>query len=172
MKKVAERLPVGVADLLRSPGRRRTVELDAVLPDLRTSSAEVPAEEPVAVSLVLEAVSGTIVATGTAAAPWRGECGRCLRTVQGTLRARVQELFEPDPREGETYLLAGDQIDLAPMVREVVLLELPIAPLCEADCAGLCPRCGADRNEVACGCAVEDRDPRWAALDTLRLPED
>jgi uncharacterized protein len=47
------------------------------------------------------------------------------------------------------------------------VLELPMAPLCRDDCAGLCPQCGANRNEGDCGC-VAPRDPRWANLDVLR----
>ena len=47
----------------------------------------------------------------------------------------------------------------------------PSVPLCRPDCLGLCPTCGADRNEEPCTCA-EPGDPRWAALDVLRVPDD
>ncbi|MGH9281959.1 MAG: YceD family protein [Acidimicrobiales bacterium] len=49
-----------------------------------------------------------------------------------------------------------------------MLLELPLAPLCRADCAGICPMCGADRNVAPCQCASAPSDPRWAAPDALR----
>jgi uncharacterized protein len=52
-------------------------------------------------------------------------------------------------------------------VRDAIVLELPMAPLCRDDCRGLCPQCGADRNEADCGC-VAPADPRWANLDVLR----
>ena len=52
-------------------------------------------------------------------------------------------------------------------MRDAIVLELPMAPLCREDCRGLCPQCGADRNEAECGC-VAPRDPRWANLDVLR----
>jgi uncharacterized protein len=172
VKKTANRVPVSVADLVRHPGRRREVHLEEHVDDLATSIAAVPADRPVRIDLVLEGVSDTIVATGTAQATWRSECRRCLRLLEGAVAVPLREIFEPDPEEGETYLLAGDHVDLAPMVREAVLLELPLAPLCREDCAGLCPRCGADRNDVPCGCDLTVRDPRWAALDGLQLPED
>ena len=171
MTRTVDRIPVGVADLVRRPGRQRRVELDAHFDGLATSAATVPADRPVHLDLVLESVPGSIVVTGTAEAPWTGECRRCLGPVEGSATARLREIFERDPEEGETYLLAGDELDLAPMVREALVLELPLAPVCREDCAGLCPRCGADRNEVACGCDLEVRDPRWAALDELRLPD-
>ena len=70
--------------------------------------------------------------------------------------------------EEETYPLLGDQLDLQPLARDAVLLNLPQVPLCREDCAGLCPVCGADRNDEPCGCEVEAGDPRWATLDALR----
>jgi len=62
----------------------------------------------------------------------------------------------------------ADRIDLAPLAREALLLELPLAPLCQAECAGLCPTCGADLNAGPCGCAGVVADARWLALDELR----
>jgi uncharacterized metal-binding protein YceD (DUF177 family) len=70
--------------------------------------------------------------------------------------------------ETETEPIVGDQIDFTLLVREAVLLAVPDAPLCRADCPGLCPQCGADRASTTCSCVVETRDPRWAALDALR----
>jgi uncharacterized protein len=80
----------------------------------------------------------------------------------------VRELFETTPDEEDIYLLKGDQIDLEPLVRDAVLLELPQAPLCTEGCRGLCPTCGTNLNEGTCPCETEVRDPRWAALDELR----
>jgi uncharacterized protein len=74
-----------------------------------------------------------------------------------------------DTDEAETYPLAGDTLDLAPMARDAVLLELPLAPLCREDCVGLCPTCGADRNEQPCDCDQLLANPAWAALDSLRV---
>ncbi len=60
-----------------------------------------------------------------------------------------------------------DQVDLELVSREAILLDLPLAPLCREDCAGLCPTCGIDLNEGACDCAPSTADPRWSALDAL-----
>ena len=73
----------------------------------------------------------------------------------------------PAAADEEIYPIDDDVIDLAPLVRDSVVLELPGAPLCREDCAGLCPQCGANLNEGPCGC-VAPRDPRWANLDVLR----
>ena len=55
------------------------------------------------------------------------------------------------------------------MVRDALLLDLPLVPLCRSDCAGLCPTCGANHNAVACDCATDEPDPRWAALRSLEI---
>src|SRR5947209_5022501 len=168
-------LRFNVADLLYRPGARRRVQGSAPLDALRVVGSTVPAEAEVSVGALLEWVNDGILATGKATAPYEAECRRCLATVGGEVTAPFQELFEPDSREGETYPLKGDQIDLGPLAREALLLELPLAPLCREDCQGLCPTCGADRNAGPCPCPAEDLDPRWATLDVLRnytLPSD
>ena len=147
---------IPVAELLRHPGERREVAVD------------VP-ERHAHADLVLESLaSDTILATGTVGAEWTGECRRCLGEASGTLRVDVRELFERGSDEEETYPISGDQIDVEPLVRDAVLLELPLAPLCREACAGLCPDCGANRNEVDCGHQPDTSDPRWAALDQLK----
>lgn len=164
-------LVLGVADLLRSPGRRRQESLDAVLGDLRVLGSAVPDGAPVHLDLQLESLNEGLVVKGTTAAPWVGECRRCLRPVQATLSAPILEVYEASPIEGETQPLKGAEIDVEPVAREAVLLELPLAPLCREDCAGLCPQCGIDLNESACSCSADNRDPRWAGLDQLHLDD-
>jgi DUF177 domain-containing protein len=147
---------VPVADLLRHPGERREIVVD------------VP-ERQAHADLVIEAVSGdAIVATGKVTATWTGECRRCLGEASGTLAVDVRELFERGSDEEETYSIDRDQIDVEPLVRDAVLLEVPLAPLCREACKGLCPECGANRNEVDCGHEPDTRDPRWAVLDHLK----
>jgi uncharacterized protein len=161
-------LRVSVTDL-RRPGATRDVDVTAHLPDLRTEAVEVPPNEPVHVRVHLERVSDGVVVRGELDAPWRALCSRCLQPVEGTSSVHVDELFEPDPVEGETYKLDHEWLDLEPLVRDGLLLELPAAPLCRPDCRGLCPNCGTDRNTSTCDCKADEDDPRWAALRALEL---
>lgn len=165
-------LRVGVAELRRRPGTRRRVEASAVLAGLGISTAAVPPDAPVEVDVVLESISDGIVAEGTVTAPWTGECRRCLEPVQGRLEAHVREIFERAPTEGETYRLGEDEVDLEPMVRDAVLLALPLAPLCRPDCAGPAPDAFPTGPEAQEAAAARRRDERWAALDGLRFDED
>ena len=63
----------------------------------------------------------------------------------------------------------NETIDIDELVREQVLLAVPERSLCQEDCKGLCPTCGADRNLKECGCESVEADPRWAALKNLRF---
>jgi uncharacterized protein len=175
---------VHVARLRRVAGSRRHEMRRAELDPERLLSGGPPSPTGGADSAVpegaeawadvnLQSFDGGVMVTGTVGAPWHGVCRRCTAPVGGELRIAVRERFtEPgarygDPEDDESYPIVEDRLDLRPMVRDAVVLELPLAPLCRDDCRGLCPHCGADRNEEECGC-VAPRDPRWANLDVLR----
>jgi uncharacterized protein len=156
----------GVAELLRHPGTRREIEVSAPLEDLAISTAAVPAGADVGARLTLEAIrDDAITATGTVWAPWTGQCRRCLTAVSGEVTSTVQEVFEVRPVEGETYPLYGDHVDLEEMVRDAVLLALPLAPLCDEACPGPEP----DAHPIGTAAAEPVVDPRWSALGELRF---
>jgi uncharacterized protein len=160
---------IPVADLLKRHGAARVEHVSAPLPALSGRGAEVAADRAIDLDLTLERVSEGIVVRGTVQAHWQAACSRCLAPVEGDVAVHVDELFESHPLAGETYLLDHDVIDLEPLVRDALLLELPAAPLCREACAGLCPECGIDRNDASCDCGTEELDPRWAALRSLDL---
>ena len=159
---------VNIAALRLTPGTRRPVRRLGPMAGLEVTGSSVADDATVDVDVVLEGLPGAVIARGVVVAPWHGECRRCLALVDGELRCEVVELFEKDHDPEQTYPLTGDQLDLEPMARDAVLLELPQAPLCGAGCEGLCPACGAELNQGACGCEDDLGDPRWAALDALR----
>ena len=162
---------IGITTERRSPGVQRRVRVEGPLPGLGTSAAVVPDGGAVEADVVLEAMTdGRMTVTGRLTAPWTGECRRCLEAVVGDVVVDVQEVFEPDPADdAETYPLDGDTLDLEPMVRDAVLLALPLAPLCREGCTGPDP----DDHPVSVEGDEVDRgeDPRWAALKQLRFDQ-
>ncbi|MSO86487.1 MAG: DUF177 domain-containing protein [Acidimicrobiia bacterium] len=167
-------LRVGITELRRRPGTQRLVVLRTAIPGLAVTSARVPDDADLAIDLTLESVEGTaITARGTVGVPWVADCRRCLDVVSGTLVVEVREVYEAHPRDGETYPIEVDEIDLEPVVRDAVLLNLPISPLCRSDCEGPVPH---DLPVTGPGELPEDerddappKDPRWAALDDLNF---
>jgi uncharacterized protein len=167
----ARPLQVSVIEDLRRPGTRRPVQRHAVVDGLAITSAAVPEGREVDLDLVVEAIGDDLVVTGSITFPWVGECRRCLAEVTSSSSVRLREVFERRPVEGETYQLGDGVVDLEAMVRETVLLALPLAPLCADDCAGPAPErfpatVADDEPDPAA------RDPRWAALDELTFDDD
>ena len=80
----------------------------------------------------------------------------------------LSELYQQMPDDSEAYVIDNDQINLLPMVRENLLLAVPLGPLCREDCPGFCPQCGKDLSETTCSCDNSVADPRWAALESLK----
>jgi uncharacterized protein len=122
------------------------------------------------------------------------ECSRCLDPVEVVVpvsftlslipeaRAATRQGLEDDgagpeganrgsfdPTEADEEVFKGKTIDLEPLVREQIILALPMETLCQEGCQGLCPHCGKDLNEGACGCSQRTGDPRWEKLKTLKV---
>lgn len=106
-------------------------------------------------------------------------CVRCLKPVlrQGPISVELRYV-SPDAFESEeeseiegddlnTDILVSDQIDMAEVIREQILLDMPTRVLCREDCRGLCDKCGSDLNLIDCKCSDDDVDPRWAALKNI-----
>jgi uncharacterized protein len=170
-KTVAPSLVVHVRELLKHPGAHRHVVLRGVLPGVTSPVARVPADVPVLVEAEVESVVGGLLVSGEVSATATVSCVRCLAERQQEVRVEVQELFALDPRgaEEEGYaILPDDRLPLDTMVRDALVLDFPFSPLCRPDCAGLCPVCGANRNEVDCGHDAGVVDERWGALAGLR----
>ena len=108
-------------------------------------------------------------------------CQRCLEPVVETVAQPLQLLLLPgkqtpaDPEHmlaeeelGVVEVPEDDEVDLRPLLIEQIQLNVPMKPLCRADCAGLCPTCGANHNAGPCDCATSEVDPRWKALEAFK----
>ena len=170
-KTAAPSLVVHVRELLKHPGAHRYVVLRGMLPGVTGPVARVPADVPVLVEAEVESVVEGLLVRGDVSTTATMSCVRCLTERQQEVRVEVQELFALDSREAEEEgyaVLPDDRLPLDTMVRDALLLAFPFAPLCRPDCAGLCPVCGANRNEVDCGHDAGVVDERWDALAGLR----
>lgn len=174
--------PEGVIDLRRldlAPGAGARVDVPVRLPEMTLGGqayAPVPGEVEARVDV---GSSGSGVGLRLRfATSLHGPCQRCLaessvdiavdaREFQASGRADADE---PDDDLDCEYLSGPMrmELDVSAWARDAMAEALPMSVLCREECAGLCPRCGADLNEGPCDCTDDEMDPRWAALEELR----
>jgi len=107
-------------------------------------------------------------------------CARCLEPIVQDVNREFDLLYRPQgadagrdemsvtDAEAEIGYYQGEGVALDDVVREQVLLAVPVKVICRDDCKGLCPHCGKNLNQEQCSCAVEHEEPRWAALKEIR----
>jgi uncharacterized protein len=158
----------------RRPGSMRKDSHTVPAPaDLGVEMVGVPEGAEIELDIRLEAVMEGVLVSGTALAPLSGECARCLEPLTSSIEVEFQELYVySDTRSGESAedderRLEGDLIDLEPVVRDAMVLALPLSPLCRDDCPGLCTDCGVRLADAEPDHHHDAVDPRWAALQGM-----
>jgi uncharacterized protein len=156
------------------PGSARTLTRTIPAPDhIGVELARVPRGAELELDVQLEGVAEGVLVTATVSGPLVGECARCLEPFTSAVKVRFQELFalagDTDLADGlddeDTYRLdASGMLDLEPALRDAIVLELPLSPLCEDGCQGLCVECGVRLADAEPGHGHEERGTMWAAL--------
>lgn len=163
---------ISTKELGRRPGTMQEVRREVPAPaDLGLELIKVPEGDPIDLDLKLESVAEGVLISGLVTATAQGECGRCLDPVSERIAVPLMELFaypgsatEETTDEDEVARLVDDRADLEPAVRAAIVLALPLTPLCDPDCAGLCAGCGERLDDLPEDHTHEQIDPRWAAL--------
>lgn len=154
-------LVLDTRDLGRRAGAMKELSFQAGAPaDLGLAAIAVPEGSEIDFDLRLESVSDGVLISGTAVVEVAGECSRCLEPLAFDMEVDLQDLYEyhaTDARgrvvtdenldEEEVRYLEDDLVDLEPALRDAVVPALPLVPLCQPDCLGLCVECGANLNE-------------------------
>jgi uncharacterized protein len=172
-----------VAQLLKgSSGASRRYDLRE---EIRNLDPDLEVLQPLVGTVRLMRTSQGILATGELQTEVRTECRRCLEPCDVEIEFSLEEEFYPSARVGpgplddtpeeeqDEALLIDEHnvLDLSEVVRQQLWLELSSEMLCRVDCAGLCPRCGGNRNRGECECGEAPIDVRWAALGALLSEE-
>ena len=109
------------------------------------------------------------------------ECSRCLEPFQSKIKDSFQLVFIPKSYFNNNYeeeveltrdeldinYYEGEYLDISDIIRQQLLLDIPVKPLCKKDCLGLCPVCGVNRNIEKCSCCNKNIDPRLSMLKNL-----
>jgi uncharacterized protein len=163
------------------PGAARTLNRTCAAPEhLGVELARIPVGADLELEVQLEGVAEGVLVTAEVSAPLACDCARCLEPFTTVTRVRFQELFTPaggddeadEPDGSDSYLLdASGQLDVEPALRDAVVLDLPLSPLCDEGCQGLCPECGVRLADAGPGHEHEKRGAMWAALKDYQADE-
>lgn len=157
-------LIVQVKDLMLKPGAMKELDLRHELEqNLGTEIIAVKPGRDLNLSLRLESVHEGILVTAQGQTEAESECSRCLDPIKVPIPINIQELFHYRPQTEEDFLIEQDRVDLEQPLIDAVVLELPIKPLCNEDCPGLCADCGEKLN-VGNHDHQRPVDPRFDAL--------
>lgn len=165
---------------------RRKIEFDSVFEPgtIEFAGAEIQQASGLhakGVAELLENTGGEVRVLGRYRVEMESACDRCLARASFPLDEPFDLFYRPavntadaaeveiDEGEAEIGFYEGAGFELADVLKEQVLLALPLQRLCRADCRGLCPVCGANRNETACGCSVKPADDRWGRLKEIHV---
>lgn len=179
---------INVADIKLEAGSHKKVNLEVSLETIEMGGQEVRFDKPFTGEAEIWNAGDRLLVKAELEGEATLVCSRCLTQFTEPMDVSFEEEFilqgevdeernEEDEEEesGRTVsFYTGDEIDLADPLRENILLELPMKPLCDVDCEGLCPTCGTNLNEGACKCTGDPEvvDPRLAVLkDLLRKPD-
>ncbi|MGV0627059.1 YceD family protein [Mycolicibacter minnesotensis] len=166
---------INVSRLGRRPGALMPLREQRTIPGrIGLDLVAIPAQTAVELDLRVESVSEGVLVSGVVWAPTTGECARCLQSITGEIEVELTELFAyPDSTtdattdDDEMGRVVDDAVDLGQAIVDAVGLALPLSPLCEADCPGLCPDCGVALAGAEPGHGHDKIDPRWAKLAAL-----
>jgi uncharacterized protein len=126
----------------------------------------------VEVSVRVSALPDGVVATGIGAFRVSLVCHRCLAEWEEDRSIEILQVYQVLPDEDGRRIKDDGAIDLEPVVRDEVVLDIPLAPLCRPDCRGLCSVCGTDLNSDPCSGHTDESDHPLAALKQLLDPQD
>lgn len=167
-------MKINIAQVKKEFGSTQSFSFKASAEELNIGKEELCLSEDIVVKGLITNKGMFFEAAGTICGHVRQICSRCLEDMVTVLTAPFSEKYQAaDSRESgedsdfDTNYFTGDEIDIADLIRETLLLAEPVKPVCSENCRGLCPECGVNLNVNTCGCSQVKTDPRLAVLEKL-----
>lgn len=167
-------LYIDVSDLAGKPGTSRILPAEGSIQGLISGLGRVDENDPVHVNLTLTSRENGVAVRGRAWGRFQLSCSRCLIEYGEAFGVDLNEMFYFEPEvaeEKDGYEVKDQTVDLEPMLRDAIVLNIPIKPVHAEDCRGLCAVCGADLNVTNCRHGEDLVDIRWAPLRDLIADE-
>jgi uncharacterized protein len=159
-----------------------------IIPDIPDEGLEIDSDEsietecvvsPVRAHLKIEKAESEIIVRGNVMADIKLQCGRCMEDFSAQRNIPVEvvyhsideirkdETHEVRNEELDTGFYEGEELDINELMKEQILLNIPMKPLCSDECLGICIHCGTNLNKKKCDCVTDDSDPRFSSLKEL-----
>lgn len=158
-------MKVDISDILRIDGTSVKLEFHETPPE-REPAQGFELVGDLEFTGTLTNTDGILQLDGRLKASYNSVCYRCLSAVDKTLELEIKENFinSADVGQSDMYPFEGKVLDISKALTDNIILNLPMKQLCSEKCRGLCSKCGANLNEVQCGCGDDDVDPRMEGL--------
>lgn len=158
-------MKIDISDIIKTDGASHQIDFNGNIEGLGRY-ADITIDGPICLNAVLTNTGGILRLEGTLKTHFTGECSMCLTDAGADLDLKIRESIV-DAKAGddtESYTYEGKLVDLDKIIRDNIILNLPMKLLCRQTCKGVCPVCGGNRNEVSCSCSREETNSQMEAL--------
>ena len=158
-------MKIDISDIVKRDGALKEVVFNGSLDDLQ-DLADITIDAPVSLNAQLINEKGIIKLEGTLKTHYTGICHKCLKIAGADMDLNISESIVNSETNSdiEVYTYEGRLIDLGKIIRDNIILNLPMRLLCEETCRGICPVCGTDMNVKDCDCSKEDTNLQMEML--------
>lgn len=159
-------MKVNISDIIKINGASLDIEFNEVFEDLNTLEPGLVFITPVNFVGQLVNVNGILNLNGQLKVEYTVKCFRCLKDISKGIDIKVKENFINGEQnvDGEAYTYQGNSVLIDKVLKDNIILNLPMKQLCRKSCKGLCAKCGIDLNENSCECTYEETNPQMEAL--------
>lgn len=167
-------MKIEVASIRKAPGETRNYEFREEIPAFEVGGTQVSFDEPAIIHLNVTNTGVSLSLKGEISGTLNLNCSRCLEPFRYNLATAFEEQYRhiTETGDGENdelnyQVYEENTIDLTDVIRENIIIAMPMKNICTPGCKGICPTCGVNKNLEECTCKNEDFDPRLAVLKDL-----
>ena len=157
---------IDISGIIKNDGAILSIEFNEVIPSLEAVIKGIEFNKPVEFKGRLANGQGMLYLSGTMGTCYEIDCYRCSKHLERCIEIKVKEGIVSVEKNGDedVYTYEGNFLDLSAIIKDNIVLSVPMRVLCSNDCKGLCHICGTDLNEGSCSCIKESGDPRFEVL--------
>ncbi len=162
-------MKIDISDIIKTEGAFLQLDCSEKVDGI-DQFEDISFDAPVTLKATLTNTGGLLKLDGILETHYKGKCSKCLKEVEADLKLKIRETIvngEKFHEDIEAYTYEGKFVDLDRVIKDNIILSLPMRLLCRENCKGVCPVCGRDRNIEDCGCSQDDLNPKMEVLKKL-----